>query len=102
MKCFSEKVFLTLDAPSDEDSKSDRQRLLDALSALGYSSVTLPLHILRQLHSVCLQGNYHITASLVYNETGWAIVSVESGNTNSSHYGIAVDYVWEYCYHQDS
>lgn len=92
MKAFSEKIFLTLTAPAEEDSKSDQQRLLDALASLDYSSVQIPLHVLRHLHTICLHSNYQITVTLVYKDTNWIITAIDAGDTRNNHYGIAVDY----------
>ena len=92
MKTFSEKIFLILKPPTEEDSKSDHQKIIDALTELGYSPIQMPLQVLRTLHCVCLENNYQITVSLVYSNDLWYITSAEAGDTRSSHYGIAVDY----------
>lgn len=92
MQKFNEKLFLVLSAPTEENSKSDQQQLLDALSEYGYANVTLPLNILQRLHTLCLEANYQLTVTLVYRETGWIVVSLEAGDTRRNHYGIAVDY----------
>ena len=87
-----EKIYLTLLPPTEEDPKSDRLRLLDALAALKYSPVEIPLQVLQRLHTSCLEGHYQITVTLVYREKDWVATDVEPGDTRSSHYGIAVDY----------
>lgn len=92
MQKFSEKIFLTLTPPSEEDSKSDQQHLIEALEEHGYHQVTLPLRLLRKLHSVCLEADYNLTATLVFQETRWMIAALEPGNTAASNYGLAVDY----------
>ena len=89
---FCEKIYLTLLPPTEEDPKSDRLRLLDALAALKYSPVEIPLQVLQRLHTSCLEGHYQITVTLVYREKDWVATDVEPGDTRSSHYGIAVDY----------
>lgn len=92
MKKFSEKVFLILAPPTEEDSKSDHQRLLEALVDHGYENATVPLKILQKLHFLCQEANYQITVTLVYREKDWFVVSAEPGDTRASHYGLAVDY----------
>jgi hypothetical protein len=53
MRALSEKVFLQLNMPTDEDSISDQLRIRQALQQLGYTSVTLPLPVLRKLYPMC-------------------------------------------------
>ena len=92
MKRFCENIYLEMTQPTEEDSRSDRQRLLDGLSALGYNNAHMPLIALQGLHGACLAGEYRVTATLVCREQGWEIVSVESGDTRAQHYGLAADY----------
>ncbi len=92
MNRFCEKIYLELTPPTEEDARSDRQRLLDALELAGYGEVQLPLRALQQLHNACLEGEYRITAALVCRERGWAVASIESGDARAHHYGLAADY----------
>lgn len=92
MNRFSEKIFLTLPFPTEEDSRSDQKRLLDVLSEKGFAPIQTPLTILRKLHNTCIQSNYQLTVTLVYCEEYWQIVDLEAGDTSASHYGLAVDY----------
>ena len=39
MKRFCEKIYLEMTPPTEDDSRSDRQRLLDGLSAQGLSLI---------------------------------------------------------------
>ena len=71
MKRFCEKIYLEMTPPTEEDNRSDRQRLLEALSAQGYTDVHLPLPLLQKLHAACLAGEYRVTAALVCREQGW-------------------------------
>ena len=80
---FCEKIYLTLLPPTEEDPKSDRLRLLDALAALKYSPVEIPLQVLQRLHTSCLEGHYQITVTLVYREKDWVATDVEPGDTRS-------------------
>ena len=70
MKRFCEKIFLEMNPPTEADNRSDRQRLLEALSAQGYAEAHLPLHALQGLHAACLAGEYRVTAALVCRESG--------------------------------
>ncbi len=88
----SEKIYLTLLPPTEEDPRSDQLRILDALSALAYSPAEIPLAVLQQLHRSCMKENYRITVTLVYREKDWVVTAVEPGDTRDTHYGIAVDY----------
>ena len=92
MKRFSEKIFISMVPPGDDDSRSDHQRLADALSGEGFENVHAPLHILRKLHQACKAGDYRLTASLVFTKGGWTAADVEPGDTRSCHYGLAVDF----------
>ncbi|MDY5220669.1 MAG: ASKHA domain-containing protein [Eubacteriales bacterium] len=92
MNRFCEKVYLEMTPPDGEDTRSDRRRLLDALTALGYGDVQLTLPALRQLHPACLAGEYRVTAALVCREDGWLLTRVEDGDTRAHNYGLAADY----------
>ena len=92
MKHLSEKVYMELTPPCEEDPRSDHHRLKDALADKGFENVTLPLHILRSLHQACKASEYNITVSLVFAKDHWIISSIEQGDTRSSHYGLAVDF----------
>lgn len=92
MNRISEKIYLTLTPPAEEENSSIQQKLLTALSDLGYTNVQLSLPALRQLYSACLEGSFQITVTAVWQSEQPVIVSVESGDTRSYHYGLAVDY----------
>ncbi|MBQ9951976.1 MAG: DUF4445 domain-containing protein [Clostridia bacterium] len=92
MNRFSEKVYLEMTPPSEQDPRSDQHRLTDALSALGYPLQKLPLKTLRRLHPACIAGGYRITVTLVFSEEGWIAAAVEPSDTRASHYALAVDY----------
>ena len=92
MNGFSEKVFLELSMPNDEDSVSDQKRIQSALRDRGFEHVTFPLHILRALYPMCRNADFRITVTLVYRETEWVVTAVEPGDQTHMHYGIAVDY----------
>ena len=92
MERFSEKVFLSLTMPTEEENLSDAGRISLALQTLGYENVTVPLSVLRSLYPMCRNANFDITATLVYQGTQWVVVKVEPGDTTMYHYGLCVDY----------
>lgn len=92
MQRFSEKVFLKIEAPTEESPMSDQQRILQALQEYGYENVKIPLHVLQTLYPMCRNCDYNITVTLVYREIDWVITSVEPGDCSNTHYGLAVDY----------
>ena len=92
MKGFSEKIYLSLKMPTEEQPVSDQKRILLALETLGYENVTIPLSVLQKLYPLCRNANFDITVTLAYRETDWVAVDVEAGDTTRQHYGLAVDY----------
>lgn len=92
MEKLSVKEFLRLNPPSEDDSVSDDKRIREALSALGYASVTFPVHVIRKLYPLCRNSDFQITVTMVNREWEWIITDVEAGDTRMHHYGLAVDY----------
>lgn len=92
MERFSEKVFLSLKMPTEEESLSDQARIRLALQTLGYENVTIPLSVLRTLYPLCRDADFDITVTMVYRQTDWIVTQVEPGDTTMFHYGLCVDY----------
>ena len=92
MAAISEKVYLCLDMPTDEDGRSDQVRIRQGLQAHGYENITFPLPVLATLYPMCRDCGYQITVSLVRRELDWVVTGVEPGDTRARHYGLAVDY----------
>ena len=92
MERFSEKVFLQLKIPTEEVPLSDEKRIRLALETLGYEDVNIPLSVMRQLYPLCRNAGFDITVTLVRREMDWAMVNIETGDTTSEHYGLAVDF----------
>ena len=92
MKKFSEKVFLIINPPTEENPTSIHHQLIQTLQQEGYSQVEIPLSVMQNLYTVCLDSNYQITVTLIYRESHWIITLVEAGNTRNFHYGLVVDY----------
>ena len=92
MESLSEKLFLQLDMPTDDDSLSDADRIRQALTQMGYRNVTIPLPVLQQLYPLCRDAGFRITISMVHREYDWVLTRVEAGDQRNVHYGLAVDY----------
>ena len=92
MKSLAEKVCLSMDPPTEDDARSCQRRVCEALAACGYPNARMPLRTLQRLYSVCLAGEYQITATLARCGEDWIITSVEPGDTRGTLCGLAVDY----------
>ena len=92
MEGLSKKIYLELSAPTEEDSRSDQQRILEALRAEGIEEqVHMPVHILRKLYPLVENAKWKITVSLGWSGENWEILDMEAGNQTGHHYGLAVD-----------
>lgn len=90
MMKMSEKRYLVLEPPTEEDFRSSAQRITDALQE-SYGTVAVPVQTIRKLYPLCQKADWKLTASLVWNGNGWSLVNVEAGDTTGKHYGLAVD-----------
>ena len=92
MNGLSQKRYLELPLPNEDDPRSDQQRILDSLAAAGVEErVHIPVHILRQLYPLLDNAKWKITVSLAWNGENWEMVELEEGDTTAQHYGLAVD-----------
>ena len=92
MRGLSEKVFLRLEAPSEEEHVSDQMRIRQGLEEKGYRDIRFSLAALRTLYPLCREAGWEITVTLVHEEQGILITAVEAGDRTREHYGLAVDY----------
>lgn len=92
MNQFSEKVYLELIPPTEDDPRSLGRRFLDALDAVGYPSVNIGLKALRGLERACIAGNYKVTAELILFDGQTVVYAAEPGDTRSLRFGLAIDY----------
>lgn len=90
MKTLSQKVYITLDPPTEEDARSDQRRLLDGLKD-GFGEVVLPLPLIRRLYPLCRKARWRLTATLVWDGANWHVTDLEPGDTTAWHYGLAAD-----------
>ena len=86
----SEKIYLQLPAPTEEDFRSSDQRIKDSLRA-RFGTVAVPVQTLRKLYPLCQKADWKITAGLAWNGNGWTLTNVEAGDTTARHYGLSVD-----------
>lgn len=92
MNGLSQKRYLELPLPTEDDPRSDQQRILDSLATAGVEErVHIPVHILRQLYPLLDNAKWKITVSLAWNGENWEMVEIEEGDTTAQHYGLAVD-----------
>ena len=92
MNGLSQKQYLELPLPTEDDPRSDQQRILDSLAAAGVEErVHIPVHILRELYPLLDNAKWKITVSLAWNGDNWEMVEIEEGDTIAQHYGLAVD-----------
>ena len=92
MNGLSRKIYLKLPLPTEDDPRSDQQRILDSLAAAGVEErVHIPVHILRELYPLLDNAKWKITVSLAWNGDNWEMVEIEEGDTTAQHYGLAVD-----------
>ena len=90
MKHMSEKIYLQLQVPTEEDFRSSAQRITDALQQ-DYGQVRVPVQSLRKLYPLCQKAQWKITVTLARDAQGWVLTNVEAGDTTDRHYGLAVD-----------
>ena len=92
MNGLSQKRYLELPLPTEDDPRSDQQRILDSLAAAGVEErVHIPVHILWKLYPLLDNAKWKITVSLAWNGENWEMVEIEEGDTTAQHYGLAVD-----------
>ncbi len=92
MNGLSRKIYLELPLPTEDDPRSDQQRILDSLAVAGVEErVHITVHILRKLYPLLDNAKWKITVSLAWNGENWEMVEIEEGDTTAQHYGLAVD-----------
>lgn len=92
MNGLSRKIYLKLPLPTEDDPRSDQQRILDSLAVAGVEErVHITVHILRKLYPLLDNAKWKITVSLAWNGENWEMVEIEEGDTIAQHYGLAVD-----------
>lgn len=90
MEGISKKIYLVLEEPTEEDSRSSQMRILDGLKEQGLDA-KMTVKVMRKLYPLCDEAQWKITVSLAWNGDCWTVVNLEKGDTSAEHYGIAVD-----------
>lgn len=90
MEGISKKIYLELEAPTEEDSRSSEMRILDALRERDLDG-KMTVKVLRKLYPLCDEAQWKITVSLAWNGDRWLVVDLEKGDTSAQHYGLAAD-----------
>lgn len=90
MEGISKKIYLKLQEPTEEDSRSCQTRIIDALQDENIDA-HMPLEIMRKLHPLCEKAEWKVTVSLAWDGLCWRITELEPGDTSGRHYGLATD-----------
>lgn len=78
------KMYLTLDAPSLYDQRSDVKRLENAM---GEDGLAIGRSLMAKIPQVLREGDFKVTGTVYKN----VLLDVETGDTSNKLYGIAVD-----------
>lgn len=90
MEGLSKKIYLKLEVPTEEDSRSCQQRILDELERQGICA-EMTVQVMRSLYPLCEEAQWKVTASLAWDGMRWVMIDLEAGDTTMNHYGLAVD-----------
>lgn len=90
LKSLSEKIYLELDMPNEDDTLVDKDRIIHALEN-KYENITMSYNIVRKLYPICRENNFKITVTILKRQYDWVITNVEGEDTSSYNYGLAVD-----------
>ena len=86
------KITVKLDRPTFPDSLNDLDRLKTALARdYSLSNLEIGLSCLRTLSDTLREGNWEVTASIVYLGSKNEIIRIEPGKAKKPAYGLAVD-----------
>ncbi len=90
---WSKKVYLELLTPTQEDNRSDSQRILEGLKEKEQLEEEIHIRpsVLKKLYPICEQSEWKVTATLGFDGTRWEILALESGDTTQEHYGLCAD-----------
>lgn len=90
MKPLSRKLTFQVPLPTEEDPRSDTQRLLDALRP-GFGNLEISLPVVRMLYPAIRTQGGQVTVTMIWQGEAWHLTRVEAGDTTAFHYGLAVD-----------
>ena len=91
---WSKKIYVELLPPTEDDNRSDSERILDGLKEredLKDERIRFSPSVLRRFYQVCEKAQWNITITLGFDGTGWENLDVEAGDTTEEHYGLCTD-----------
>lgn len=91
MNGFSQKIYLNIQPPTEDDTTGDRERILLALEEQGFSPISMTLSALQKLYPLCRDHRFSVTLTLVHRNAEFLVTDVEAGDTTAQHFGLAVD-----------
>ena len=65
MDGISKKIYLELQAPTEDDNRSDQRRIQDGLKEQGIEA-KVSLRVLRKLYPLCEEAEWKVTVSLAW------------------------------------
>ena len=65
MDGISKKIYLELQAPTEDDNRSDQRRIQDGLKEQGIET-KVSLRVLRKLYPLCEEAEWKVTVSLAW------------------------------------
>ena len=80
MDGISKKIYLELQAPTEDDNRSDQRRIQDGLKEQGIEA-KVSLRVLRKLYPLCEEAEWKVTVSLAWDGQTWHGVDLEAGDT---------------------
>lgn len=90
MEGISKKIYLELEPPTEEDSRSGQARIMDALKERGLDTV-MDIRVMRKLYPLCEDADWKVTVSLAWDGYRWVMTDLEAGDTGKRHFGLATD-----------
>ncbi|UCG70660.1 MAG: DUF4445 domain-containing protein [Thermoplasmata archaeon] len=87
----TQKIRLTLQAPSLEDNLSDLERIKKGLAEHKILNTTIGLNILRNIAKTLRENVWDVSVTLAETDDQNEIIYVDSKETTNKHFGLAID-----------
>ena len=86
------KTYIQLDEPTLDDNISDIDRIERYVrNNLGYEKIDFTLELLRKVPQIIRDENFKVTITYIKHKNKITILNIESGNTEGTLYGVAID-----------
>ena len=86
------KTYIQLDEPTLDDNISDIDRIERYVrNNLGYEKIDFTLELLRKVPQIIRDENFKVTITYIKHKNKITILNIESGNTEATLYGVAID-----------